>query len=220
MDITIALISSITAIIVALIAGYANLKKKHDTLKTENEELSQDKDKLISELSAISILFNHKFLTILEENVSELFDSTKMTRFLILFAVNGKESFRFITACYERNKLPDAKNVIRKYVRMKLDDNYKNTLRNLEKEGELSVNIDDLPNSLLKDMYEYHSLDVHYSMLHFIKRIPINEDNDLLLYASTSTTSKEDFDKFEKFAIRNAVNIIRNEGRNLNISGN
>ena len=88
------LAAPVSAVLIAIITAYTTLKNKHTKVKQENKVLK-------IELNSINILFNHNLITIINEHVANIFNETKANRFLILFAVNGKTHFNYVTVALE-----------------------------------------------------------------------------------------------------------------------
>lgn len=201
------LITGIFAVTIALIAN------KNKNLKKQNLLLENDKNKIETELSAITILFNHSFINTLNDIVEEIFTHTKTTRFLLLFAVNGKETFKYVTACYESNKNPKYRVATKKYIRLKIDEQYKNMLKKVEHINKEILNTETMQPCLLKNIYESYDEQIKNGLVYFIDRIPIDDDNDALIYASISTTDDELYNSSELFLIDTNVNLVKNSSK-------
>jgi len=197
-----------SAIIVAIITSYVTLKIKHKEVKEENKTMR-------IELECINILFNHEFLAVLNEHVNNIFEQTKVNRFLILFAVNGKTSFRYVTCCFEKVGSGAVQGSIFRYNRFEIDDHYKNMLKQVELQGSVQYEVKTMPNSMLKSIYESRDEKVTYSCIKFLKRINVNEDNDIVLYSSLATTNSEDYTNEESIVIKRNFDLIKSEARKL-----
>jgi hypothetical protein len=217
MEITLALISSISAILVAVINSYISIRKKYTSLSEEHNTISNDRDKLIVELSAVGVLFNYNLLTVIEESVNETFMSTKAKKFLILFAVNGKTSFNHVTACYERNLNPKSAYIIRKYRRLRIDDDYKKLLKQIEFNSPVVIDTSKIKESILKQMHSSYKQDTTHVLLHFLTRIQVDQENDLLVYISISTDEPESFTDEELFVISNSINLIKDHAEEIQV---
>jgi len=208
-DIYIQIIATVGVIISAAIGSL-----KYRKLNTKNKELLHSNKKIITELSAITVLFNHKFLSLLNDTIEEIFSTTRTTRFLLLFAVNGKESFNTVTVCFERNTHPELSGATKRYIRLEVDDQYKLMLKKAENDGTVAMSTATMTDSMLKDIYSSYNETVNHSMIHFLRRISIDGSNDLLLYCSTATIEEDDFNREEKFTISRSISMMRNEAQN------
>jgi hypothetical protein len=199
------LITGLFTVIVALIT------RKNRSLIQEKQELLVQNEKIINELAAISILFNHKFIILLNETIEEVFSNSKATRFVMLFAVNGKTDFNHVTACFERNKNPEFTVAAKKYNRLKVDPIYKQMLKRLEFIDKEVINTRSMEPSLLKNIYESFDEQIENSLIYFLDRITIDPLNDLLLYCSIATTDRSVFNNKEIFLIDTNIDRIKNE---------
>lgn len=206
-EVTIALISSAATVIVSVVAGYFALRTKKAEQKTK--VIIKEKEKLKTELSCINILFQHDFIALLNRQVSNLFRETKAERFLLLFAVNGKTDFNFVSVCYEKMKNEKSAGAVYRYVRLGIDDHYRQVLKAVEREAAIYLNVKEMPDSLLKSIYESLIENVKYSVIKFIKRLSADDDNDIVIYSSLATCDDNDFDENERVVIKRIYDIIR-----------
>ena len=156
-----------------------------------------------------------KFFNSLRELIDEIFSKTKIDRFLILIATNGKSEFKFATAIYEHHKVnPDTTSVklsvggTTHYVKFKFDKLYLDMLKESELKDKVSVITKDMVDSDLKNIYM--SENVTESEVYFLKREKIDENNDVIFYCSLATHSEIGFTKIEKSLIKSYVDNIKN----------
>lgn len=202
------LAAPISAVIVAVIASYTTLQNKHNKVKQENKVLK-------IELNSINILFSHKLITIINEHINNIFEETKVNRFLILFAVNGKSHFNYVTCCYEKTNTGSTTGSIFRYNRFEIDDHYKAMLKQIELQGNVYFEVANMPPSILKEIYQSRDEKVTFSCIKFLRRVNIDELNDIILYSSIATTNNEDFTSEEALIIKRNFDIIKNEARNI-----
>lgn len=227
MNDTIGLIKELNTIIVALISGIslllvAYLNKYHERKLREKEwERDQAKKEAIKakiELSALTLFFSYDLYEYIDEQVSDIFNTTKASRFLIMFAINGKDDFKTVTVAYEHTKDTKSEGAIRRYIRVPIDSYYKTILKETEKLGAIDVITKDLPsNSLLYNIYMSREEQVTSTRKEFIKRLHIDEENDLILYASIGTHEEELFTLAEKYKIDLAINNIKSKTDSIKI---
>jgi hypothetical protein len=202
------LAAPISAVLVAIIAAYATLKKKHSNVKQENKVLK-------IELSCINILFNHEFLKILNSKVENIFAETKIDRFLILFAVNGKDVVKYATVCYERNKATNHVGAIYRYIRLEVDTHYQNLLKQVEAIGTVHLVVKEMPTCMLKTIYQSREEEIKYSTVKFLKRIEVDQHNDIIVYSSIATSHDEDLTNEEHLIIKYNFDAIKSEAKHL-----
>lgn len=207
-QIIVQLAAPISAVLVAIVTAYTSLKKKHSNVKQENKVLK-------IELNSINILFAHNILSVIDEHVANIFAETKVNRFLILFAVNGKSHFNFVTVCLEKTNTGAVSGSIFRYNRLEIDDHYKSMLKQVELQGNIHLEVSKMPESILKSIYESRDEKVTFSCVKFLKRINVDDLNDIVLYSSIATTKDEDFTTEESLIIKRNFDVIKNEARNI-----
>lgn len=143
-----------------------------------------------------SFEINFKDLNSINSLVQSVLNQSQVSRFLLISAVNGKDEFNFVSVLYEQLDLNDGFKLsigaTSKYVDLKTDQHYKNTLKFIENVDPFYVCVDEMEHSELKQIYE--SEDLKYSMVHFLKRIPIDKENDRLMFCSWASTENEEYD--------------------------
>ena len=224
------IIPHIAAVILALISGFFMLKTKKLELKTknlkeENEKASEqvekakiEERKAKIELSALAVLFDTKFFNFLEEKVGDIFNNTRATRFLILYAINGKTDFKHATVTYEHIRGEKGKGAIKRYTKVKIDDGYRNLLKVIEEFGSFTLNVNEMnKEDLLYKIYTMPQEEVNHSIVKFIARKRIDENNDLIFYSTIATTDNEEFTQGEKTYIRMIFSHIREMSKTIQI---
>lgn len=215
-EIVVALIGLISVTLVAYIKQYGARKIKEKELERDVAVKAAKKVKV--ELEALTLFFSYDFYEFMDEKVTDIFKQTKASRFLILFAINGKEDFNTATVAYEHTKDSRSQGAIRRYVRLPIDMHYKLILKETERYGVIDISVDELPkDSLLYKIYTSKEEQVKYSRLKFISRLHIDDDNDLILYASIGTHEDKPFNDEELYRIDLAVNGIRAKAKNIKI---
>ena len=212
----ISVISFIGVSITAIITAYYNIKVKR--LELSNTKNEKQVAKLRAELTCINVLFEYNLIALINRTVDEIFKTTKAERFIILFALNGKVDFNFVSVCYEKTKSSKASGAIYRYVRLAIDDHYRQMLKFVEKDKQVYLDVEHMPECLLKDIYQSLVEGVTYSGVHFINRSPIDADNDALVYCSVATTHDDDFTKHERSLIKIALDNIRSHANEIDFS--
>lgn len=212
-EVTISLITSGATVIVAIVAGYFALRTKRAEQATKDAR--KEKEKLKAELSCINILFQHDFIILLNKQVENLFRETKAERFLLLFAVNGKTDFNFVSVCYEKMKNERSRGAVYRYVRLGIDEHYRQMLKDVERENAIYLKVQEMPNSLLKSIYQSLIENVRYSVIKFIKRLNADDENDIVIYSSLATCQDEDFTDNERVIIKAIYDVIRSHANSI-----
>lgn len=196
--IIVALISAFSALGIALIPYF--LKKREDK-KEKSKSLDVDVE-----------LFKFNDL---KEAVDNILFTTKADRFLILMANNGKEEMRFATAIYEQHKnnqeLSFSIGATNKYIKIEFDDEYRHMLKEAEKEVVFRMNVKNMKDSLLKNIYLTEK--VTQSNCYFLRRYADykTENKDLLLFCTLASHSEELYDVFDETKFKTFIDYIKNE---------
>jgi hypothetical protein len=205
-EILITLITAASGITTTVIAGYYNI------LKTKRVHAENKRLKI--ELSCLSIVFDHNLLQVLEDEVSVMFRDTKADRFIMFFAVNGTTELSYITAWFDK-RVPGHYTSQYKYVRFEIDSYYKDILKEVERDGTVTIDVSKMNPSVLRDVYTSTGEMVNHCILKFLKRTRIDDQNDLVLYSTIATNSKEPFTDQEKIALKTCYDAIRAESHKL-----
>jgi len=205
---------TITAVITGL---YATRVKK---LELTNDNAQKQVSRLKAELTCINVLFEYKLVALINTTVEHIFKETKAERFIILFALNGKTDFNFVSVCYEKTKTDKTSGAMYRYVRVEIDDHYRQMLKFVEQDKQVYLDVEHMPECLLKNIYQSIVEGVTFSGVHFIARHSIDQNNDSLVYCSVATTDKEDFTRSEKTTLKLAMDNIRSHASQMNFSLN
>lgn len=204
--------------ITAVITGwYATRVKK---LELKNDNAQKQVSRLKAELTCINVLFEYKLIALINTTVEHIFKETKAERFIILFALNGKTDFNFVSVCYEKTKTEKTSGAMYRYVRIEIDDHYRQMLKFVEQDKQVYLDVEHMQECLLKNIYQSIVEGVTFSGVHFIARHSIDQNNDSLVYCSVATTDKEDFTRSEKTTLKLAMDNIRSHASQMNFSLN
>lgn len=196
--ILIAIISAISAVIIALLP-YILKKKTPDTEKPKQIDVDVELFK-----------FNE-----LKESVDRVLANTKADSFLILMAHNGKEELRFATAIYEQHKNNEKTifsfGATNKYIKVEFDDEYRRMLKNTERDDIVKMETKSMNDNLLKNILI--SEKIVFSNCYFIKRYNEykSENKDLLLYCMISTHQELPYDISDEIYFKTFVDFLKNE---------
>lgn len=196
-DIITLTITSITTIIVGYIAYKKDVKLKAATKL--NAEMAATRSVLdsLSEFNAFNSI---------KTCISELFDSTKATRFLILVAVNGETTFNNISVVFEHHADRRDNVSMIKYKNISVDDAYRKMLKMAEVDGPVLIDVDKMEDCLLRKFYEIEG--VKHSKVTFLSRQKIDRKNDVVIYSSIATGNLEGYTDLELVKFRLAYDSI------------
>ena len=174
------LLGSLAAGIYAKIAG-----KEKKKLKRENEYLKDNiyRQKIVK----IKELMDLQRFSSMEKAILKCFDSTQIDRFSVMFVMNGKTEFKFLTVLYDQSEIDHNLGSISPYTRFPIDHNYKKMLAEIEEGSFVWRSDKDFGVGLINDYLDLEM--IRLIGWAFIKRIPIDEQNDIVVYCSFSSTS-------------------------------
>lgn len=177
-------------------ASFALQKKEYETQNSKlvtAEKLNREYE---IKISLFDRMMDFSAINSIKDSVLRAFQKTKADRFLILIAVNGKDDFNIVSVIFEQHRSMDEEyTAVGRYHNVSIDTHYKNILRDSEKEGHVEVHTETEKNSILKDFYEMEG--VTHSIVKFLIRKPIDENNDFLVFSSMATHRNTPFTKKE-----------------------
>jgi len=189
-------------ILVALL-GLAGIIYQYKHVKKLNDK--------VNDLSK-GYVMNLRHFNDINKIVIKMFEYTSADRFLILTAMNGTRNFRIASALYEQHNTGEDNSIISigavgKYVNFEFDNHYLNLLHTVEQVGSTYLNVDEMPDCDLKNIYK--SEGVTGSKILFITRKKIDDKNDRVFYCSIATHVDGGFDNNERTIIKSFTNGIK-----------
>ena len=208
-EIIVAVIGAIALITSGIITYFKDLRIKkieieNKQMKSLIESAEQSVEDANIKINILNKLGNFFVFNEIRSSIDRIFENIKADRFLILIALNGKKDFRTMSVVFEQHKHPELKiNAIVRYRDILIDVPYKILLKNVENWGEVNLNIDTMPNQLLKDFYTIEQ--VQHSKLIFLHRKHLDSDNDMVVYCSAATHLPEKFNNIESTIIKTEI---------------
>lgn len=161
-----------------------------------------------------STVFDLMMLNEITHIINNMFNNTTADRFVILTANNGKYHLRAANAIYEQHNTNGVSKtylslgITSRYIDFEFDEPYRNML----KEAEATLNpvffkTSDMPDCDLRSIYT--SEKVTESLVFFISRKTIDNDNDRLFYCSVATHNPSGFTPDHKTFIKAYVDQIK-----------
>lgn len=183
-DVWVALVGLFSTIIATLFAYKQSIKLKKMELeasKKDNIILDQQKN-----FSALSLLMDFELIDSIKKRVDLIFDKTNVDRFIILIAVNGKTDFNLVSVIYEQHKIETKINAVSQYGHVYIDDHYRRMIKEIEKNGSFYFETDrSYEVSYLNNIYLKEN--VKSSLIKFIQRVKIDENNDMIVFCSLAS---------------------------------
>jgi len=200
--ILVSVIGVIGASISAVILYKKDIKLKELDLNLKNVK-SHSKETDIK-IGVLDSLLKMSVFSQISDSVGELFLETRAERFMIFIAVNGKTDFNVVSVIFERYKeLRGRVNALARYHNVHIDPMYRRMLKDVERERFLELDVDSMPEQLLKSIYDNER--IKHSVISFIKRSKIDEDAELVVFCSTATTIPFKFTDIELMNIKALV---------------
>lgn len=156
-DILVALTGAISAIVVAYL-GYKSTISKKTKQDISDSEITIENLKSFKQISQIN------------SEVLECFARTSAERFLILLFEKEKNN-NYVTAVYELHKYNETATnmvygLVNKYVKLKLDSEYENMIREIREKGIKKYSTSSMPEGMLKKFHIYEN--VYHSNIYFL----------------------------------------------------
>jgi len=205
-EIIIALIGGIATIVASVIAYVkdSRAKKQASTnsdlmmeIKNIRIAFERNQKRLADTTIKASILDRIGELTIFNEvknSVDRIFENTRADRFIILYGMNGTHEIKSVSVAFElRKKSPSA--AIIRYRDVRIDDEYRNILRNLEKHGTISFKRCNMQPGILKDFFTLEGL--NSIKANFIERRKLDSHNDIVIFGIIAAVEKEEWSEHE-----------------------
>jgi hypothetical protein len=192
--------------LVTLVLGYLAHMREIKKLKVKNNNLEKENKEIEIKLNIFDKLISLDSIREIHKSVSRIFINTKADRFLVLIAVNGKESFNRVTVIFERFKNKDETiEAGQRYRNINVDTSYKIMLKKAELSPSKTILLetDTMENSLLKNFYIQEG--VKHSKIRHLFRKAIDADNDVLVFSSIATHQDEKFTDVELSYIKTEI---------------
>jgi hypothetical protein len=188
------------------------LELENAVLKIDREEFETMKLEHVEKLNFYDDIIKLVIVNSIQDSVNQIFDQTTADRVLILTARNGKTLFRHADAIIDFYKNPeDRVDAVRIYTNVELDDPYVKLLKDTEYYGFVDLETNRMQVQILKHFYETEN--VNHSRIIPIARLPIDKNNDFLVYMSVAKHGGEPFTESEK----STFNLYNNNGIKPNI---
>lgn len=192
-------------IIIPAILTYRLGLNKHkielQKLQAQNKELTNQKTETEIKMTYFNQIIDVTSINIISGAVDRMFEKTKADQFLIMIAVNGKTDFNMISVVFEQHKTKAFRiNAIARYHNITIDTQYKQLLKDTEKNEVILLETDSMQESMLKDFYMDEK--ITHAIIRKLIRKPIDNTNDFLVYSSIATHENQEFSRTERAFIK------------------
>lgn len=205
------IITAVAGLIGIILTGIQNVKlaKINKNLDAELSKQKQDNEQAIIKYDIVTNLLKFSQYQKIYDAVIRMMDTSKVDRFLMFIAVNGKTDLNNVTCIFQKYRGDKAEiDAVAVYKGLKVDTTYVKMLKEMEREGEITIETEKLDPCLIKDIYE--SENVAWSNWRFIGRINIDERNDVIAFCSAATFDKDKYTQKDMLSIKlNFESVIK-----------
>lgn len=200
------LISTIVSGVLAQKKMAANKREKIKEKKLQEKEAELQEEKkvnsllkenvYITKLRTLKQIFDLRSFSKIEQLQHQIFNHTSIDRMTIMIMMNGKVKFNFMSVVYDHSNLHEEVGSDSPYKRFEIDDEY------MEMITELTTVRGRWESSPFKDLGEIGEFLELENIGHIgwwkVKRIALDDYNDLFVYLSLSSEKKEKINWREK----------------------
>ena len=170
-------------------APFLFLVYKYRTDRKDKQQLQQIKELKEEKLAhkfnqnLLSNLLKLKLYSNLDAIKNRIFKHTRVNRFIIFVAINGKTEPGRVFALYGDKH--SNHEIEKEFKSVEIDDTYRSMLKKFEQRGSLLIDVFRMPKGMLRNIYFME--ECSYSYGKFVKRYSLDENNDALVYLSMVT---------------------------------
>ena len=181
-------IMQILGVVGTTLMGYL-AQKKNKALKRQKEVVDKLKDNIYqAKIRQVKEVYDLQRFSNFQQIVHKMFAGTPIDRFAIMFVMNGKVDFNFLTVLFDESMLNPEIGDISPYTRFPIDDAYRSMLRSCERNGFVWRDGPDFGVGVIDDYLVLEKIKcIGWG---FVQRVRLDEFNDLLVFASVSSESE------------------------------
>jgi hypothetical protein len=193
--------------LVEIIGGLGSLalgiiaRQKHSKLKKKSKENELLKNNIYqTKIQRVKELYDIQHFSVISLHIKELFRETPADRFTIMFIINGKVDFNFLTVLYDQAEDLDSDvGGISPYSRFLIDAEFRHSIHQLETDGYLFKK---KPNWGMGRVGDYMDLEGLQSIWYsYVSRVAMDQFNDVVVFCSASSNQTV-FTRHEQNKIR------------------
>lgn len=203
--IILALISSITAVLLVFVNYYKDKKMK--LLEHGLKEAKNNERKVKMEISVLNRLLKISVHSKISNAVNKLIYSSNIDRYMIFVAVNGVTDFRKVAIIFEKYRDDHKKEIAEReeealalYKSVSIDNEYKDMLKEAELYKQVYLDVATMPQCMLKDIYLYEN--VRQSAISFLFREKIDGENDVVCFCTAATMNNKELTEADKTKLK------------------
>jgi hypothetical protein len=168
--------------------AYLTVRWKDREKKFKNETDFLKDNIYTSKITKLKEIFDLKSFSLLEEHIHEVFSNTFVDRMTIMILMNGKVDFKFMSVIFDQDKEGLKRGLQNPYTKIIINEDYHDLVISLTIGNSIWLHKDFRRVGNISDYLEYENVKTigYYK----VKRIALDDYNDLLMYCSWS--SKDD----------------------------
>ena len=131
----------------------------------------------------------------IKNSVDRIFQKTRADRFLILFSMNGTRELRAVSIAFEIHREPKSSNAIVRYRDVEIDENYRDLIHKIEKQGSVDLLREEMEPQILKDFFTIEGINT--IKLTFIERKHLDSENDVVIFGTLAAEERGGWTELE-----------------------
>lgn len=175
-------------ILTSAILAYVNLRQKKDKKELKEQNIKLIDNVYQTKVAKLKELYDLQHFSLLTRAVRQLFKATKIDRFTVMFVMNGKVDFNYLTVLFDKDANNPDIGGVSPYAKFDVDAVYKKMLKEMEFQKFYWATVGA---GKMGDIETYLALEnIKCIGWMYTKRIPLDEFNDIVVYCSMSTIEK------------------------------
>jgi len=192
-------IGTITAALIGLAGTYLTVRQK-----VEINQLKKSEFKSKLKASIYEGIMTIQTFDSMNKALEDLFETTKCDRFLLLVGLEMKDSVQFVKVIFSKNEDRGTIDQSQLYANVEIDDVYRQYIKDLRLNKELTLNVDEMSSGLLKYLYEDEK--VTYSVLKWVRDFNLSGRSRVVSFCSMATHSETLYSVSDRIKMRTLFN--------------
>lgn len=213
MSISIEILKILIPLFVTMTTVFGTLFTKY---YLDNKKLRESNKILKIKVRDHSIFIQYMFQTSgeISQVLSDILTHTKATRIILFSASNGSTELKYCNSLFGLTLLHGEVVVTHEdYRALEFDSSYNSMLKNVEKYGEMVLDVSSMAPCMLRDIYR--GIGITHSIVKFTLRCKIDDSNDRIFYPSIATQEEEPYTESEKFYIKKKNDELKDILKNI-----
>lgn len=176
-------------VIGSIVLAYVNNQKSAKIKEVQNIN-DRLKDNIYqAKIQKVKELYDIQHFSLMRRTIQQLFSSTPIDRFSIMFVMNGKIDFNFMTVIYDQSSIDPELGGVSPYARFPIDHEYRRMLKEMESTKFVWRAYPEFRVGRMDDFLEMEK--IKSICWGYVTRIALDEFNDLVVYLAASSGQQE-----------------------------